>query len=391
MTFMPSLPQLPHNIEAEQALLGAIFINNRVFESVSDLLIAEHFYAPLHARIYEIAAKLIAAGRTASPVTLKDYLPAEEMVGEITIAHYLARIVTSATSVINAPDYAMTIRELARRRALIAIGEEIINAAHTVSADTSVAGQIEKAEGNLFRLSDHSGQRKTRRLGEVVPEVLAASAKRYETGTALAGLSTGFKSLDELIGGLRPGNLIVLAGRPAMGKSALAAQLALNAAKQGVPALFVSCEMSDTELAIRALAAEAGISGRQIESGHFDGEPAWRKLKVVEQVLEKVPLYLEVAAGLTPEALLSRARRKVRTKNVALVIVDYLQLLRAEGMRSRYEIATAVSNALKAIAVSLQVPLIAISQLSRENEKRQDKRPQLSDAKVERLSRTPTS
>lgn len=379
MTLMPSLPQLPHNIDAEQALLGAILINNRALENVSELIDSEDFYDPLHARIYETVARLIAAGQLSTPVTLKDYFNDDEKVGGFTVPQYLGRLASCATSIINAPDYAKTIRELARRRALITIGEQIASAAYEVSVDTPVAMQVETAEAQLFGLSEHRGQRDARRLDEVIPEVLAASAKRYETGITLAGISTGFKPLDDLLGGLRRGNLIVLAGRPAMGKSALAEQIALNTAKQGTPTLFVSCEMSDTELTLRALAAESGIPGKQIENGSLDGEAGWRRLQAATKPLQNLPLFFDVAAGLTAEVLLSRARRKVRTKNVGLVIVDYLQLLRAEGARGRYEIATAVSNALKAIAVGLQVPLIVISQLSRENERRQDKRPQLSD------------
>lgn len=377
MTIMPRLP--PHNIEAEQALLGAILINNDAIETVSELIGPEDFYDPLHSRIYETAVKLAQAGQLVTPVTLKAYFDHEPKLDTITVPQYLGRLVSHATSVINAPDYANTIRELARRRGLILIGEEIADRSHKVSADMPVTAQIEAAEAGLFQLTDHGRGFRTRRLDEVLPEVLTASAQRYETGNALPGLSTGFISLDDLLGGLRPGNLIVLAGRPAMGKSALAEQIALNVARFSAPVLFVSCEMSDTELARRALSTECRISGNKIESGDFGGEEDWRRIEAAGKALSGIPLFLDVAAGLTPETLLSQARRMVRTRNVGLIILDYLQLMRVDGARGRYEIATAVSNALKAIAVALQVPLIAISQLSRENERRQDKRPLLSD------------
>jgi replicative DNA helicase len=371
--------ELPHNIDAEQALLGAILINNGALEALSNGLSFEDFFDPLHARIYQIAAKLIEGGRLATPITLKNYFEDDEQVGRLTVAQYLGRLISHATSVINAPDYAVTIRDLARRRQLIAIAEEIAMAAYDVAIAPPVSSQIEAAETRLFQLSEHGQARRARRLDDVLPEVLSASAANFTSGTTLAGLSTGFTALDGLMGGMRPGNLIVLAGRPAMGKSALAEQIALNVAKQGTPALFVSCEMSDGELARRALSIECRLSGMLIESGGFDGEAGWRRIEAAARMLKDVPLFLDVAAGLTPASLLSRARRMVRTNNIGLIVVDYLQLMTAEGARGRYEIATAVSNALKAVAVTLHVPLIAISQLSRENEKRQDKRPQLSD------------
>ena len=294
---MPQRPlprELPHNIEAEQALLGAILINNGALENLSDWLRAQHFYDPLHARIYDTAAKVVEAGRRATPITLKDYFEGEAPVGPISIAQYLGRLISHATSVINAADYATTIRELARRRELIGIGEEIAVTAYAMTVEPPVASQIEAAEARLFQLSDHGRRVEARRLDDVLPEVLKASAQSFASGTALAGLSTGFKPLDDALGGLRPGNLIVLAGRPAMGKSALAEQIALNVAKQGTPALFVSCEMSHGELARRALAAECGISGKLIESGSFDGEVGWRRIHAGAEALRGIPLCIGV-------------------------------------------------------------------------------------------------
>lgn len=390
----------PYNIEAEQALLGAILINNDAFERVSDQLEAGHFYDPLHARIFETAAHLIANGRSATPVTLKTYFENEESIGAVSIPQYLGRLAVHATSVINARDYARTIRDLAIRRSLIIIGEEMVNAAYDSPADLPAAQQIEDAEQQLFQLGEHGSAAHECDVGTALDGALEMIAAAYERDGGLAGLPTGFADLDRHLGGLAPSDLIILAGRPSQGKTALATNIAFNVAQwladeharerglfhDGEPpkrgeVSFYSLEMSAEQLVMRQLSQVVGIPSERLRRGDLSESEYRRCTADGRNMLAKLPLHIDATGGLTIPQLMTRARRRKRLKDTRLIVVDYLQLMAAGGraQTNKNQEVTQISNALKALAKELNVPVLALSQLSRQVESREDKRPKLSD------------
>ncbi len=367
----------PHNIEAEQALLGAILINNEAAEQVTWFLRPADFFEPLHGRIFDACIKRIAAGRRVTPVTLNGAFNDEPPVGSLTVAQYLGRLVAGATTVINAGDYGRTIREMAMRRELAAIGEEMIAAAHDAD-DASPAEQVQRAEKALYDLGQTGARQSHVTLSTAADSAIDAAARAYERGAGICGLSTGIRSIDGLIGGLEAGNLIIVGGRPGMGKSAIAVNVARNVAASGTPVAVFSLEMSAEELARRVLAAESGVSATDIRRGTLT-EDGFKQIRLTRQEIGKWPLHFDVCAGLTPQQLLSKARRFVREHGVGLVVVDYLQLMRVPGVNGEYDRVSEASGCLKPLAVDLKIPVIALSQLSRSCEQREDKRPLLSD------------
>ncbi len=393
--------QAPHNIEAEQALLGAILINNDAFERVSDHLEPEHFFEPIHARIFETAAQLIAKGGKATPVTLKSYFEGEVVAGTITVPQYLGRLAAHATSVINARDYARTIRDLALRRDLIIIGEDMVNAAYDSPADLSPADQVEDAEKRLFQLGERGGEAYECEVGTALEHALDMIAAAYSRDDGMAGLPTGFTDLDKHLGGLAPSDLLILAGRPSQGKTALATNIAFNVAQWladqhgrqrnlfadgGEPqprgeVSFYSLEMSAEQLVMRQLAQVVDIPSERLRRGDINEDEFRRCVDDARARLASLPIHIDTTGALTVPQLMTRARRRKRLKDTRLIIVDYLQLMAAGGRfrDSKVQEVTAISNALKALAKELNVPVIALSQLSRQVENREDKRPQLSD------------
>jgi len=372
---------LPHNIEAEQQLLGAILINNQALDRVSAFLGAGHFYDPLHARIFDVASQMIAAGRLANPVTLKHAFGNAEPISDgMTVPQYLGRLAASATTIINAADYGRTVRDLATRRALVSIGEEMVSAALDTNADVPVERQLEEAEAQLHDIAEKGvGERVESNLMEAMHKAIRATNAAYMRGTGLVGLSTGIPSLDAKLGGLAASDLAVLAGRPAMGKSALGANIALNVAKAGIPTAFYSLEMSDEQIAARLLSSETGISAWGMRTGRLHSSDIERMVGVAQK-MTSTPLYFDQSAGLSIAQLAARARRLKRKKKIGLIVVDYLQLMRASGRHNnRVGEITEITTGLKALAKELEVPIIALSQLSRQVEARADKRPVLSD------------
>jgi len=390
----PRVP--PHNIEAEQALLGALLINNDAFDRVSDFLRAEHFSEELHRRIYEVCAKLIRMGKLATVITVKTHLGGLELPEGVTIQAYLARLAAEATTIINAEDYGRTIHDLAVRRELISIGEDVVNVAFDSPIDASPRQQIEEAERKLYSIAetgryDGGFQRFDDALALAVDMANAA----YMRDGHLSGMATGLLDLDEKMGGLQKSDLIIVAGRPGMGKTALATNIAFNIAKayqyevlpdgahktiNGGIVGFFSLEMSAEQLATRVIAEQAGIPSYKIKRGDI-GEVEFRRLAEAAREIQSIPLYIDQSGGISIAQLTARARRLKRQKGLDLLVVDYLQLLAGSKSRSenRVQELTEITTGLKALAKELSVPVMALSQLSRQVESRDDKRPQLSD------------
>jgi replicative DNA helicase len=377
----PTFRAPPHNIEAEQALLGAILINNEAFYRVSEFLEPKHFFEPIHQRVFELAGGLIRVGRLARPVTLKTLLPADLDIAGLTVNQYLARLAAEATTIINAEDYGRTVYDLSARRDLIAIGEDMVNLAYDAPVDATPLSQIENAERALYELAGTGkSPNATRSQAQTVEAALDKAARARENPGSLPGVSTGFDELDDRIGGLQAPDLVILAGRPGMGKTTLATSMACNVAHTKTPVLFFSLEMSSEQLGLRMLAGRAGVPSNDILRGKFSPEDLHRMREVATTL--KDPLYIDESGGLSIAQLITRARRHHRQLGIGLVVVDYLQLLRGTTRRSaesRVQEITEITAGLKALAKELNVPVLALSQLSRALETREQKRPHLSD------------
>lgn len=381
----------PHNAEAEQGLLGALLVDNRALEKVADFLKAEHFYIPAHRRIYSAIMKITERGQSASPVTLKGYFEKDEDLADVGGAGYLADLAANVIGVVNAADYARTIYDLHLRRELILLGEDIVNDSFEQNVDRDAVKTIEQAESRLFTLAETGDVRGGfRTLRESVLTAIDIAQKAYNTQGRVTGVTTGFRDLDHQLGGLHPSDLVILAGRPGMGKTALATNVAFNAAKryadtggtEGAITGFFSLEMSSDQLATRILADQANISGNDIRKGNIR-EDDFRNFVAASQTLAQVPLYIDDTPALSIAAVRTRARRLKRKHGLGLLVIDYLQLLQGTGSRQSTENRvleiSEITRGLKAIAKELAIPVLALSQLSRAVEQREDKKPQLSD------------
>ena len=386
----------PHNIEAEQSLLGAILVNNDAFYRVSDFLEPKHFFEPLHQTIYETAGSLIRMGKVATPVTLKTFLPADTDIGGMTIGQYLARLAAEATTIINAQDYGRTVYDLSLRRDLIRIGEDMVNVAFDAPVDFAPRAQIEDAERQLYELAEtgrYDGG--FQRFSQALTTAVDLAAKAFQRDGKLSGIATGLRDLDNKMGGLQHSDLIIVAGRPGMGKTALATNIAYNIAKahraevqpdgtmksvNGGIVGFFSCEMSAEQLATRILAEQTSIASSMIRRGGIS-EADFEKIRDYSIELQSLPLYVDETGGLSISQLTARARRLKRQKGLDMIVIDYIQLLQGSGKKSdnRVQEVTEITTNLKALAKELNVPIIALSQLSRQVENRDDKRPQLAD------------
>lgn len=393
-----SLRTAPHNIEAEQALLGAMLINNEAHDRVSGFLLPEHFFDPVHARIYEVAATLIGSGKQATPITLRTFFESAEPIAPgLTVPQYLGRLAASAATIINAADYGRTVHDLAVRRQLIQVGEDMVNTAYDSPVDFPPKEQIEEAENRLFSLAE-TGKYGQGFMGfnTALTHAIEMANNAYGRDGGLSGLATGLRDLDAKMGGLQASDLIIIAGRPAMGKSALATNIAFNVAKDykeerqsdgtikvldgAIVGLF-SLEMSAEQLATRILSEQAEIPSEKIRRGMID-EGDFKRLVHVSQEMSTLPLYIDQTGGLSIAQLAARARKLKRQKGLGLLVVDYLQLLTGSSRRAsegRVQEVSEITTGLKALAKELNVPIIALSQLSRQVENREDKRPQLSD------------
>ena len=388
-----SVDLMPHSIEAEQQLLGAILTNNDVFDRIASIIGPKHFYDPVHARIFETAANRIAKNMLASPVTLKAFLEEDEGLQELGGPPYLARLAGAAISSFAARDYAQMIYDFATRRELIRLGRDIADKAASVNVDSEPKEQIIEAEQALYSLAEQgSSEKGFQSFLAAVTQAVNVANSAYQREGGLAGVATGLKDLDSKLGGLHKSDLLILAGRPSMGKTSLATNIAYNVAKayrrgmlqdgtegavDGGVVGFFSLEMSAEQLAGRILSEASEISSHKIRQGDMT-EGEFRRFVDAAKKLESCPLYIDDTAAIPISQLSARARRLKRTHGLDLLIVDYLQLVRGTSDNRVQEIGE-ISMGLKAIAKELNIPVIALSQLSRQVENREDKRPQLSD------------
>jgi replicative DNA helicase len=383
--------QPPHNYEAEQALLGAILTNNRAYEKVSEFLAPEHFSDGLLGRIYAACGKLIERGQVADVLTLKPLFEADAALQEEGGFEFLVRLASSVITVINAEDYGRTIHDLHLRRQLIELGAEMVNEAHSHDLDAPALTQIEAAEQKLYDLAtegQYEGGFESFSRALVRAVEMAEAAHRKDSH--VTGVASGLVDLDKWLGGLQRSDLVVLAGRPGMGKTALATNIAFNAADafrkggggdDGAVVGFFSLEMSSEQLATRILSEEAQIPSDNIRRGAVRNED-FERLVIASQALARIPLFIDDTPALTVSGLRTRARRLKRQHGLGLVVVDYLQLLQATTASrydSRVQEISEITRGLKTLAKELEVPVLALSQLSRAVEQREDKRPFLAD------------
>jgi replicative DNA helicase len=391
---LPASP--PHNLEAEQALLGAVLFDNGAYERLGDQLNARHFYEPFHGRLYAVMEEHIRKGMLAEPIMLMERFKADPAFNELGGLRYLADLVDRAPPAANAGDYGRLIYDLALRRELIRLGGEIAAEA-TGDVETAAKEQIELAEQKLYTLAE-SGAPSTgfQTFADALTGAVAMTAEAFSRDGGLAGVSSGLIDLDQKLGGLHPSDLVILAGRPSMGKTALATNIAFNVARSyaweptptgerktvngGVVAFF-SLEMSAEQLALRLLADVSGVSSDRLRKGEID-QAEFGRVRDAAIEISEAPLFIDATGGLPLAKLVARARRLKRTSGLDLIVVDYLQLVTAsDGSRdqNRVQEVSAITQGLKALAKELAVPVIALSQLSRQVESREDKRPQLSD------------
>jgi replicative DNA helicase len=393
----PAAPSLPQNIEAEAALLGALMIDNRLVEDIQLRLKPHHFFEPLHGRIYEAILRMTDKNMVANPVTLKPIFDGDEAMKEVGGPAYLAQLTGSGAAVIGARDFAAQIYDLALLRALVGVGRDMVEGALDTSEEVAPLTQIERAESELYRVAEEGGTANSvKSFGEASILAVKQAERALNSGGHLSGFTTGLEGINAKVGGLHKSDLVILAGRPGMGKTSLATNIAFAAARRfvqeqeegqelakraGAPVAFFSLEMSADQLATRILAEQSGISSENLRMGKIS-QQEFRSLARAAGELSTLPLYIDDTPGLTIAALRARARRLKRQKGIGMVVVDYLQLLQGTGKNSndnRVNEISEISRGLKTLAKELDVPVLALSQLSRAVEQREDKRPQLSD------------
>jgi replicative DNA helicase len=386
--------QLPYDVDVEQALLGAILIDNYSLERVSNLLKPEHFYDPLHQRLYDAVERMWAKGHAVTPLTLKSLMEQDAGLAEVGGQAYLTSLARAAPALPNVKDYARILADLAMRRELIRLGEDIVNTAYEAPLDLMPAAQIEEAEKALYRVAERS------RFGEgplgfdvALSQAVQNAEKALARGGHISGVPSGFTDLDSLLGGLHASDLLIVAGRPGMGKTALATNMAFHAArlwakdkadqtepKRGAPVLLFSLEMAASQLSARILSEQTEIDMRKIRTGRFT-DSEWDRFVQTAQTLGDLPLYIDDTGGISIAQIAARARRLKREKQIGLIVIDYLQLVEPSSRRfeNRVQEISDVTKGLKALAKELAVPVMALSQLSRGVDNRDDKRPVLSD------------
>jgi replicative DNA helicase len=391
----PANDAQPFNIDAEQAVLGAVLYDNAAIERVDETLRAEHFYEPLHGRLWDAVLSLARSGKVADPVLVFERIKDEPSLQDLGGIRYLADLVDRAPPAANAPDYAGVIHDLWLRRRVMDIAANAMAAASGSEYDSANA-VVEGVEAELYALVETRREQGFQNLDHYIAEAIQMAAKAYERDGGLSGTSTGLIDLDQKTGGLHPSDLIILAGRPSMGKTALATNIAFDVARsyafetqtggakktvRGGRVGFFSLEMSGEQLAMRILAEASGVSSDRLRKGSIKADEFGRVRDAAIE-LQDAPLFVDDTGGLTIDRLCARARRMKRRTGLDLLVVDYLQLIQPSRTRAganRVEQITEISIALKGLAKELDVPIIALSQLSRQVENREDKRPQLAD------------
>jgi len=377
------------NIEAEQAVLGTIILNNEYLNRVVEFLRPEHFYDPAHGKIFaQILHNVDQVHIIANQVTLKQFFENTPETKALGGAAYLSSLLSVASAIIDISDYGRVIQDLALKRELAMVGEDIVNRIYAVEEKKSAVEQIETAEAELFSLADHGNNKSDfRNIGFSVKETLDKTLIAKQRDSHISGVSTGLADLDKMLSGLQPSDLLILAGRPSMGKTALAINIAfnscklLNKEKEKKAVGFFSLEMSSDQLAARILSMECSINATKFRTGQLS-ESEWEVIAMRSAEVSKMPFFIDDTPALTISAIRTRARRMKRKNNLGLLVIDYLQLIRgvsSRGADNRVQEVSEITQGLKAIAKELQIPVMALSQLSRAVEQRPDKRPQLAD------------
>lgn len=371
----------PNNIQAEQALLGAVLVDNNALSAVADFLQPEHFYDEWHRELFSILTKEIGAARKADPITLRPRVEGLGPIGDIQPWQYLGRLAASVPTIGNAQAYGKSILEQFERREYIRLCEVAASMAQDPATEPATIG--EHLEGGVYELARKApNERPAATIADAGQDVLEQMRAARERGEGLAGLSTGFPDLDKVTGGLQQGNLVILAGRPGMGKTALGVGIAHAVAKRGAPVVFYSLEMSRVELTRRVLGAKAGVPPSAIATGRVDSEQI-ASVERAERELHTLSLIIDESGGLTIPQLAAKARHWRRKGQLDLLVVDYLGLMRGTqsfgSSTNRTQEVTEITNGLKTIAKELNVPVLALSQINRAAENRENKRPMLAD------------
>ena len=389
--------ELPQNVEAEAALLGALMIDNRIVADVQMLLRPDHFFEDIHGRIFTAILNMTDKNMVATPVTLRPIFEADEALKEVGGPGYLAKLTGSSVALIGARDFARQIYDLALLRELVSVGRTMVDGALDTSESIDPKGQIEAAEMSLYKVAEAGGETGgTKSFAQAKQMALDMAEKAMNSSGGLSGITTGLDCLNTRTGGMHRSDLVILAGRPGMGKTALATNIAFNTARRwmreeeegvedkkraGARVAFFSLEMSADQLATRILAENSGISSEDLRKGKISTTD-FRRLANTASELHTLPLFIDDTPALTIAALRTRARRLKRQHKIGFIVVDYLQLLQGSGSRAsdnRVQEISEISRGLKTLAKELELPVLALSQLSRAVEQREDKKPQLSD------------
>ncbi|MEL0177470.1 MAG: replicative DNA helicase [Pelagibacteraceae bacterium] len=379
--------QIPKNIEAEQTILGSLLVNNEIFDEISDKIDDNYFYDPIHKKIYKTISNLISKGLLANPVTIKNFFNSNEELLEIGGVDYLLKLTNVSTTKNQIKYYSELLSDLYIRRQLINISEETLEDSKNKNLEISGTNILENTERKLFEIAERGEfQRSFITFKDALKETIDMATAAYKNDQGIVGVPSGLSDLDDRLGGLHKQDLIIIAGRPSMGKTALATNIDFNAAqninKQDYKSsvAFFSLEMSSEQLSTRILAEQSRIKSNDIRRGKINQED-FEKFIEASKNLENLPLHIDDTPAITISALSNRARRLKRKQGLDLIVIDYIQLMKSSGYRNEgrvLEIAE-ITQGLKALAKELDVPVLALSQLSRQVEQREDKKPQLAD------------
>tara|TARA_B100000575_G_scaffold235323_1_gene197037 strand:+ start:5461 stop:6879 length:1419 start_codon:yes stop_codon:yes gene_type:complete len=380
-----SFNELPNNIEAEQSVIGSILVSNEIFDEISTIISSVNFYDPMHQKIFNAIENLIYKGLLANPITLKNYFETEK--DDINIPEYLVKITKFSTSVRQATEYSKIIYDMFVRRELIKISEQTIDTAKMNDLNTSGQNIIENSERLLFDLAEKgSFNTSLVKFDEAMKKTIDMASAAYKNEEGIVGVPTGLRDLDDRLGGLHQSDLIIIAGRPSMGKTALATNIAFNAAQKlqitgrKSSIAFFSLEMSSEQLSTRILAEQSRIKSNDIRRGRISDEQFDKFIETSKNITE-LPLYIDETPAISIAAMSNRARRIKRLFGLDMIVVDYIQLMRGSinNKDGRVQEISEITQGLKAIAKELSVPVVALSQLSRAVEQRDQKKPQLAD------------
>ncbi len=368
----------PQNLDAEESLISAILLDNNTLLDILDILSPPDFYKTAHQTIFEAVTELFNRGEPIDLVTLADHIKNKNQLESIGGAVYLARLVDTAPVPSNAKNYAIIIRDKAALRRLITAASRITTNCFENSAN--VEDVIDYAEKTIFEISENKSKQSIFPISKIIESNIDTLEARRGDKSLLSGVPTGYKKLDTLTSGLQNSDLVIIAARPGMGKTAFALNLARNAAVAGeFPVAFFSLEMSKEQLSMRLLCAEARLDSARLRDGFFSDDE-WMKLIHAADTLSNAPIYIDDSPELSPLEVKTKARRLKREKGIGMILIDYLQLMKPGSSKERRELEISeMSRALKGLAKELDIPIVALSQLNRRLEERQDKRPQLSD------------